>query len=263
MSTDSVADAARARQAPAEEIPALVHDKNEVVLVALLENPALDESHVHILIQRLDISATVVAAVAQQTKWLKNESLRLALAVHPHTPPRVANPIVRQLFVFDLVHVSLAPSAQPETRRIAEEMLIGKIPQIPIGQKLTLARRGPSRVAGAIIQEGHVEATTAALGNPFLAESQILKVLAMSGTPARVVTAIAEHPKWSCHYNVRLALVRNRHTPLRAIMAFLPNLTAQDLKDISTLPGIPPNIKVYIQREVARRTSSRGKIPHR
>ena len=91
MSTDSTADAARARHAPAEEILTLVHDKNEVVLIALLENPALDESHIHILLQRLDISATVVAAVAQQTKWLKNESLRLALAVHPHTPPRVAN----------------------------------------------------------------------------------------------------------------------------------------------------------------------------
>jgi hypothetical protein len=46
-------------------------------------------------------------------------------------------------------------------------------------------------------------------------------------------------------------------------MAFLPNLTAQDLKDISTLPGIPPNIKVYIQREVARRMSTRDKRPHR
>ena len=83
----------------------------------------------------------------------------------------------------------------------------------------------------------------------------------MSATPSRVVTAIAEHAKWSSHYNVRLALVRNRHTPLRAIMAFLPNLTANDLKEISTLPGIPPNIKIYIQREVARRATAKGKMP--
>jgi len=48
MSTDSTADAARARHAPAEEVLSLVHDKNEVVLIALLENPALDESHIHI-----------------------------------------------------------------------------------------------------------------------------------------------------------------------------------------------------------------------
>jgi hypothetical protein len=103
----------------------------------------------------------------------------------------------------------------------------------------------------------------AALSNPFLTEAQILKVLAQSMTPARVVTAIAEHPKWSSHYNIRLALVRNRHTPLRAVMAFLPNLTVRDLKDISTVPGIPANIKVYIQREVQRRLNPAGKLPQR
>jgi hypothetical protein len=263
MPTDPIADAARARQAPAEEIVSLVHETNEVVLLALLENPALDESHVQNLLQRLDLAGTVITALVQQVKWLKSEAIRLAIAQHPHTPPRVANPIVRQLFVFNLVHVSLAPSAQAETRRLAEEILVSKIPQLAIGQKLTLARRGPSRVAGAIIQEGHAEATTAALSNPFLTEAQILKVLAMSATPARVVTAIAEHPKWSSHYNIRLALVRNRHTPLRAIMAFLPNLTVRDLKDIATVPGVPANIKAYIQREVQRRMTAPGKIPQR
>jgi len=263
MSTDSAAEATKARQAPAEQLVNLVHHTNEVVLMALLENPALDESHVQIMLERLDLTGTVITSIAQQQKWLKSESLRLAIAQHPHTPPRVANPIVRQLFVFNLVQVSLAPTAQAETRRIAEEILITKIPQLPIGQKLTLARRGPSRVAGAIIQEGHAEATTAALSNPFLSESQILKVLAMSATPSRVVTQIAEHPKWASHYNVRLALVRNRHTPLRAVMAFLPNLTANDLKEISTLPGIPSNIKVYIMRETARRTAAKGKAPGR
>jgi hypothetical protein len=263
MPADSIADAARARQAPAEELATLVHDANEVVLLALLENPALDDSHVLILLRRLDLPAGVIAALVEDAKWLKSESARLAIAIHPHTPPRIANPIVRQLFVFNLVHVSLAPSAQAETRRLAEEILVTKIPQLGIGQKLTLARRGPARVAGAIIQEGHAEATMAALGNPFLTESQILKVLAQSGTTARIVGAIADHPKWSSHYNVRLALIRNRHTPLRAVMVFLPNLTVRDLKDVSTMPGMPPNVKVYIQREVQRRASSGGKIPQR
>jgi len=263
MPAESIDYAARARQAPAEEILTLLHDVNEVVLLALLENPALDESHVQNLLQRLDLPGTVIAALTAQAKWLKSEAVRLAIAQHPHTPPRVANPIVRQLFVFNLVHVSLAPSAQAETRRLAEEILVSKIPQLAIGQKLTLARRGPSRVAGAIIQEGHAEATMAALSNPFLTEAQILKVLAQSATPGRVVTAIAEHPKWSSHYNIRLALIRNRHTPLRAVMAFLPNLTVRDLKEISTVPGIPANIKAYIQREVQRRLNPAGKLPQR
>src|SRR4029077_13620321 len=96
--------------------------------------------------------------------------------------------------------------------RAAEAIILPRITHMPVGEKLTLARRGPSRVAGAILAEGHPQAVKLALGNTFLTESQVLKVLAKSGVPERVVAAIAQHPKWSCQYKVRMALVRNSHT---------------------------------------------------
>lgn len=245
----------RARAAGGDELNVLVHDPNEAVLLALIENPNLDEPHVTRLLERLDLSGNVLDAVAANKKWLASESIRLRLAQHPRTPKRIALAAVRELYLFDLVRLNLLPSAPPDIRRVAEEIILTRIPHLPVGQKLTLARRGPSRVAGALLAEGHPQALKLALQNAFLTESQVLKVLAKPGVPERVVAAIAQHRKWSVQYNVRVALLRNPHTPAPSILAFLPHLALADLKDLAALQGLPPHAKNYIQRELERRRS--------
>jgi hypothetical protein len=246
-----------ARAASAEELKSLLHEAGEEILLALLENPSLEESHVVLLLERLDLPATILAAVAAEGKWSSSEAVRLRLARHPRTPKRFALAAVRQLFLFDLVRLSLLPSAPADVRRVAEEVILARVPHLAIGEKLTLARRGPSRVAGAILAEGHPQAIKLAFGNSFLTESQVLKVLAKSGLPERVVAAIAHHPKWSSQYNVRIALVRHPHTPAAAVLSFLPQLTLSDLKTIARLEGLASHLKRCLRDELQRRASDR------
>ncbi|MGA8145473.1 MAG: hypothetical protein WB987_16415 [Candidatus Acidiferrales bacterium] len=255
MPDEASSSSERARSAPADEIKLLVHDVDEATLLALVENPNLDEPQVIQLLERLDLPASVLAAVADAGKWTSSESVRLRLARHPRTPRRITLALLRQLFLFDLVRVSLLPSVPADVRRAAEGIILARIPHLPVGEKLTLARRGPSRIAGAILAEGHPQAIKLALGNAFLTESQLLKVLAKPGVAERVVAAIAQHPKWSCQYNVRLGLVRNVHTPAPVVLAILPNLTLRDLKEIAKLEPLAPHLKKYMQRELARRAA--------
>jgi hypothetical protein len=247
----------RARSAAGDELKSLVHEAGEDALLALLENPNLDEPHVVVMLERLDLPANVLGAIAGAGKWTSSEGVRLRLARHPRTPKRFALAAVRQLFLFDLVRLSLLPSAPADIRRVAEEVILTRVPHLPVGEKLTLARRGPSRVAGAILAEGHAQAIKLALANAFLTESQVLKVLAKPGVAERVVAAIAQHPKWSCQYNVRIALVRNAHTPATSVLAFLPQLTLGDLKQISKLEGLAPHLKKHMRDEMLRRVSDR------
>jgi hypothetical protein len=246
-----------ARSASGGELKTLLHESGEAVLFALLENPNLEESHVALLLERLDLPASVLAAVAGEGKWSSSEVVRLAIARHPRTPKRFALAAVRQLFLFDLVRLSLLPSVPADIRRVAEEVILTRVPHLAIGEKLTLARRGPSRVAGAILAEGHQQAIQLALANTFLTESQVLKVLAKLDLPERVVATIAHHPKWSCQYNVRMALVRNPHTPLAAVEAILPQLTLGDLKRIARLEGLAPHLKKHMREELVRRANDR------
>jgi hypothetical protein len=255
MPDDAVLAAQHARSAGIEEIKVLVHDANEATLLALLENPNFDEPNVIHLLERLDLSSKLLSAVADAGKWTSSEGVRLRLARHPHTPTRIALALLRQLFLFDLVSVSLQPSAPADIRRAAEGIILTRIPHLRVGEKLTLARRGPSRISGAVLAEGHPQAIKLALGNSFLTESQILKVLAKPDVPERVVIAIAQHPKWSCQYNVRLGLMRNDHTPAPTVLAMLPNLTVRDLKEIATHECLAPHLKKYIERELDRRAT--------
>jgi len=248
----------RSRSASSDELKILLHDPSEQILLGLLENPNLKEPHVTQLLERADLSSTVLGAVAAKDRWMASEAVRLRLAQHARTPKRIAIAVVRQLFLFDLVRLSLLPSAPADIRRIAEELILARVPHLPVGEKLTLARRGPSRAAGAILAEGHPQATKLALGNAFLTEAQVLKVLAKPGVPARVVAAIAQRPKWSERYNVRAALVRSAHTPGPCVLAFLSNLTLRDLKDIAGLEAVAIQTRKYIQQEVERREKKSG-----
>ena len=246
-----------ARAASADELNALLHGGDEKLLLALVENPNFQEKHAEILLSRADISAVVVSAVAEcgKGKWMASESVRTKIAQHPHAPKQTALAAMRQMFLFNLVRLSVLPSMPPDIRRAAEEVILGRVPHLPVGQKLTLARGGPARVASAILAEGHPQALKPALGNSFLSESQVLKVLAKDGVPERVVAAIAAHPKWSCVYNVRMALVRNEHTSAAIVKRLVGELTLRDLKDVSELPGIPEGSRRAMQDEIESRAS--------
>ena len=259
MPDDTAARLQHARSCPVDKLKALVHEADEAVLLALLENKNLDEPHVHQMLDRLDISANVLSTIAEEKQWAASEGVRVRLARHPHTPRRIALALLRQLYLFDLVRVSLLPSTPAEIRRVAEELIVTRVPHLPVGEKLTLARRGPSRVAGAILSEGHAQAIKLALNNAFLTEAQVLKVLAKGSVPERVVAAISQHPKWASQYNVRMALVRNAHTPVPVVLAILPNVTLRDLKEIMTLESLTPHVRRYIKQELARRSGDRGK----
>lgn len=254
MPPDPEIDAERARFASGDDLKSLVHDAREEILLALLENPALEEPHVTALLGRLEVSAVVLNAIAAEAKWTSRETVRLALARHPRTPRRVALSMLRQLFLFDLARLSLLPSAPADVRRAAEEAILIRVPHLPIGEKLTLARRGPSRVAGALLAEGHPQAIKLALDNAFLTESQVLKVIAKTGVPERSIAAIAQHRKWSRLYNIRVALLRNPATPTPHVLSVLPDLTLRDLKDLATLESLPPPVRRYIDEEMRRRT---------
>jgi hypothetical protein len=256
LGDESAARFQRARSAGDEELDALIHEGDVEVLSALLENPNMQQPQVSRLLERLDLSSELIAAVAKEGKWNSSERIRLRLARHPRTPRRIAISMLRQLYLFDLVKISLLPSAPADIRRLAEEIIVARVPQLPIGEKLTLARRGPSRVAGAILAEGHPQAVKLALANSFLTESQVLKVIAKPELPARVVTAISQHTKWSIRYNVRVALVRHPHTPVPMLLEFLPGLALHDLKDVAAFDQLTVHSRKYVEQELIRRSEN-------
>jgi len=250
----------RALTAAGEELAALLHSDTEEVLLALLKNPALAETDIAVLLARKNLPTAVIEEISKRRESLKTYALKKALACHPHTPRLVSLRLLRELYLMDLVKIAPLPGVSAELKRNAEDQLITRLPQLPLGQKITLARRGPARVAGLLLAEGHALVVPVALDNSHLTAAQILKVLAREAVPESVVQAIALHRKWSCDYNVRLALIRNPATTLAVSLGFLPELTVSDLNELAT-PGIVPEpLRKYLEAESERRIRAQEKL---
>jgi hypothetical protein len=246
-------DRDRALSATGEELAVLLHHHAADVLLALLDNPALDEAQVCLLLERKDLPAEVPEEVARRKSLLKSYRVKRSLAFHPRTPRLVSLRLLRDLYLMDLVQVAILPGISAELKRNAEEQLLARLPQLPLGQKITLARRGPARVAGALLAEGHAQVISIVLDNPYMTEAQILRALSREKLPISVIPAIVQHRKWSISYNVRLALVRHPSTPLASILSYLPELTVSDLRELAAPGIVPENLRKYLQAEVQRR----------
>jgi hypothetical protein len=251
----SANEAARERALVArdEELAALIYHPDTDVLLALLDNSALDETRLCVLLARKDLPSEILEEVLRRKPLLKNYPVKRAVAFHPRTPRLPGLRLLRELYLMDLVQIALLPGVSAELKRNAEEQLITRLPQLPLGQKITLARRGPARVAGALLAEGHPQVLHIALKNPYLTEAQVLKALSREKLATQVVLAIARDEKWSCSYNVRLALVRNPATSLATVLAYLPELTVTDLRELAAPGIVAESLRRYLQAEIQRR----------
>jgi hypothetical protein len=256
-------DRDRAYAASGEELAGLLHHPAADVLLAVLENPALDESHVCLLLERKDLPGEILEEVARRKALLKSYRVKRSLAFHPRTPRLVSLRLLRDLYLMDLVQVAILPGVSAELKRNAEEQLLARLPQLPLGQKITLARRGPARVAGALLAEGHAQVISIVLDNPYMTEAQILRALSREKLPISVIPAIVQHRKWSIIYNVRLALVRHPATPLASVLSYLPELTVSDLRELAAPGIVPESLRKYLQAEVQRRMRASEKAASR
>mgnify|MGYP001618006381 CR=1 FL=1 len=131
MAAEANPDAERARSAAREEIPALLYHPSEDVLAALLENPRFDAAHLSLLLERKELSGEFLEEIARRKKWLAEYAVKRRLAFHVHTPRLTVMRLARQLYLMDLVQLSLLPSAAVELRRLAEELILVRLPQVP------------------------------------------------------------------------------------------------------------------------------------
>jgi hypothetical protein len=252
MAPEGPTAAQAARTAPVKDIPTLLATGNDEVLRGLIENPAFDETHVCLLLERKDLSGLLLEESSKRKTWRAAYRVRLALAAHPHTPRLIAMRLLRELHLMDLVRISLLPASPMELRRLADERILRQLPQLPLGQKLMLARRGSTRIAAGLVADGPEQVARVALDSSFLTESQLLKTLAKVAIPSRTLAAIARHKKWRDLVNIRVALLRHPHAPADCVPALTAGLPPREIEDLLELARLSENVREHLLTELAR-----------
>jgi hypothetical protein len=243
----------------AKELSTVLYDSSEEVLLVLLDNPRLTEEHLQVLLSRKDLHQTFLGELTARARLWRSYPVKLALVRHPHTPRSTSLSLVRHLYLFDLLKVATTPGAPMEVRRGAEEAVAARVTALSVGERLSLARQGTSRIASALLTDSERRVFRAALENPRLTEEGVVKSLAARRLTPEVVECIAADPRWSLRYEVRLALIRHPATSLGRVLALVQQVGRNDLADLTADRRMPADRRHYLARLVHARKARRAK----
>jgi len=252
-------EARRARTADRSAIETLLHHRSREVLEALLENPRLGEKHLAILLSRRDLSREVVARIAENREWMKSHPLKLAVVKHPRTPRHLALPLLKFLYLFDLVSVAGVAGVPAELKRQAEEAILTQQEGLALGQRLSLARQGSHRIAAGLLLDSDRRVIEAALSNPAMTEHAITAALYQRKAGPELASALVEDERWFARYPIKLALLRGRKLSLGRVMAILPELAQPDLLDLADDPRVRSELRGYVAKLLQNRRSRKQK----
>lgn len=189
-----------------------------------------------------DITASELAALARTPSILKRRKLVLALATHPRTPRHSSVPLLRRMFTFDLMQVSLTPAVPADLKRLAEEQILVRVDGLSSGEKISLARRASGRVAAELLEDPDPRILAAALNNSRLTEAWLGAALAKDNAPQALFDIVSTHSKWSQRHDLQIALLRSEKIPLDQARRFANNFSADFLQEI-----LPESTKLALQ----------------
>jgi hypothetical protein len=227
--------------------PASETASRDAAALPLTEDVALSR------LKRRDLTADEIHQIVQDADSMKSRKIRLVLAGHPQTPRRLALRIIRELYTLELMRFALAVGPAADLKRIADELLVGRLATISLGEKISLARRSSEMVAGALLLDKEKRVWSTALENPRMTERAVVKALQKSSASVGFVGAVSRHPKWCVRPEVAITLLRNAHTPLARAIEFASRVPAKRLRDILHASHLPYSIKRYLRQQLNSR----------
>ena len=196
-----------------------------------------------------DLNSDAIEQINRNAAVMKSRKVRIAVASHPCTPRRIALRIIRELYTFELMQFALRPGAAADLKRIADELLVSRLTSITLGERISLARRSSTLVAGALLLDKERKVWQPALENARLTEAAIVKALQRSTATPAFVEAVSHHAKWSVRHEVQVALLRNAHTPFAKALEFGRRIPARQLRDILHTSRLPEKVKSQLRKE--------------
>ena len=243
----------RALLAEGDELFSLVQDPAPEVLRTLLKNRHLAEEHLLTLLRRRDLGEDLLKALHQHELATTSYRLKVALALHPKSPPPVLQALLTHLHLFDLLGICLHPATTPDQKLAAERTMVQRLPGVPLGNRITLARRAPSTLLVELLGGGEAQVVTAALDNPRLKEGSLVQYLSGGRATSHAITAIFRHLRWQQLPSIRLTLLKHPQTPENIFRQLLASCPLAELKNLRLSNRLTSRQKFLVGEELQRR----------
>ncbi len=220
--------------------------------MALLGNRDTEEAHILAVMRKRNLASAALEAIARHERWNQRYAVKAAIVNHPNTPRTLALRILNLLYWKELLRVSVNYRLPMPLRTAAENLLAGRLPQLELGEKISLARSAPRRVVLLLSKEANARVMEALLTNPRLRESEVVGLAENQKTPADVLRVVAAAERWVTRHPIKLAIVKNPRTPVHSALKLLATLPRQSLVQLLESHDLPPVIFIRAERMISK-----------
>jgi hypothetical protein len=234
-----------------------MHSASEQELLQAVASPELNDDLARALFQRRDLGAEVLTALAQNHAALKIRTVLVGLVSHPKTSRHISIPLTRHLFTFELMHVVLQPGVPADLKMKIEDALLNKMSTISAGERITLAKRGSTRIAAGLLTDTDPRILESALNNPYMTEAFVAKALVSPDSTSMLFEFTWRHPKWSLRTDVRIAMLRAAKTPPHIALEIVKSMPAVQAKNALSSSRMNAALKAKLLEEISARSNAR------
>jgi hypothetical protein len=220
-------------------------------LEGALENAELGVEELAILVRSRAATAAILTRVGRNRSWTRAREIKVALLGNPQVPHVLARQFLPHLYWRDLAELAVNLRVAPVLRRDAEKLLKTRLPELSVGERVALARRGSRGLIELLCDEAENLVLRAVAGNARATEADLARILARSDVPAEFLRWVADRSSWSQRRVVRLAVVRHPRTPPSSALRLIPALSRRDVEDLRRDVTAPRLVRVAAERRLA------------
>lgn len=215
------------------------------VLVALLRHPATPGDGIARLAERATdaLLEVFLGSLDRLGRWV--EALE-ALLRNPAVPS-IRHPTIKG-------HIETAKKRDTDG---AKKSLLLRVKDLPVGQKLALAKKGNKDVRMILIKDSNEMVALEVAGSPRITDGEILAIAMMRDVSDKVLRYIANNRKYRQNKQIVLALLNNPRTPVGVSLGLgIQQLSDRELDDLAKNRNIPGAVS-----RAAKQIADRRKAP--
>jgi hypothetical protein len=156
----------------------------------------------------------------------------------------------------DLARLAAKGSAAVALRSAAEKILVLRLPELTLGERISLARIATPPVLQAMRRDSSSLVAKALLENPLLRYEEVVSMAERADAPSPLLKVLAECPRFSGRRELRLALAGHPHTPPPVALKLVALLEASSLAFLAQSAKTPLLVRVAAERRLAARDAS-------
>ena len=245
---------------PSEWVEALGPHSTPEDVAPLLDHPKTDQAHLLKLLRKRELPSSILEAVAHHPRWDGRHPIRAAIVLHAKTPRTLSLRLLSLLLWRDQLRVATDMRLHMPLRAAAESRLKERLPELELGEKISLARSAPPGLLSVLAGDESHRVVAALLSNQRLLEADVLAIVRREKTPAEVLRVVAGSERWISRPSIRAGVLCHPRTPVHSALRLLAGLPAWEIRKLIAEKPLPPVVRFGAERILSgENTSGRGR----